>query len=162
MEVLGRSGPVVVCLEPGHDLAPLVGCGTALARFLDVTLYLAAVFILPDQRPLDLSDSEEETAEALLEAAAGLVTDGSLAPTEAVWVARNWTEAVQQIVEEVSASALVIGWRASGPLHRFDVGRTLLRAVSCPVIMVGQAQSGKQKPSWPARWLVEAQLQLSE
>ena len=162
METLSRSGPVVVCLEPGHDLAPLVQCGTAMALLLNVSLYLALVLVLPPQRPLDLTDGEEETAEALLEAAAGIATESGIVPTEEVWIARDWKEAVQEKTAELSASALVIGWRTSGPLRLFDVGRALLKAVTCPVIMVGQAQGNKQGPGWPPRWLVEAELQLSE
>ena len=158
MKALGGSGPIVVCLEPGQDSGPLVDCGIALARLLNVSLHLAVLLVLPEQRSLDLSHREEQEAETVLDAAAGLARERDLAPTEEIWVARHWKEAVHGIAEELSASAVVIAWRASGPLNLFDVGRTLLRAIPCPVIMVGQAPVQGDSPRWPPHWLAEAQL----
>src|SRR3970040_1414550 len=109
METSGQPGPVIVCLEHEQHLAPLVRCGTAMALLLNASLYLAVVLVLPSQRPLDLTDEEEQAAETLLNAAGALAAESGLEPSENIWVGRSWQKAIEQMVEEVSASALVTG-----------------------------------------------------
>lgn len=162
LEPSQRSGPIVVCLEPGLDWELLVQHSIAYARLLKKGLFLIAVLELPPQRSLTLSDWEEHSAGVLLDHAAELARRNGLATEEEIWLTRRWNEALEQIVAELSATAVVIGWRSPGRFRLFNPGRRLPRHVKCPVIMVSQPKGHKDETAWPPRWLVEAELQLQD
>lgn len=154
--------PVVVCLDGRQAVGLLVECGVALARLWDAPLHLAVVLVVPPQRPLGLvSQDEERTVNALLDLAAEHATASGLVPVQGIWIARSWEEAFQEMAETTTAAAIVMGWRRSGPLDLFDAGRTLLKTVPCPIIMVGDRAGSQRQRDWPPRWLAEAHLQMS-
>ena len=160
MGPVGSSGPVIVCLDDEHDVASLVRCGSALARLSEAQLCLAFLLVLPAQRPLGvLSEEEERRANILLDVAAEHAAACGVVVTEEIWAVRNRTEAIQQMAEDMKASAVIVGWHGSGPFGLFDAGRTLLKAIPCPVIMVGWRTGRRPQASWPPSWLSELLLE---
>ncbi len=125
---------------------------------LAVSLSLAVVVVLPDERPLVLEAAEDQAAEKLLNAGADLAEGVGITATEEIWVARDREEAIHQMAWDLSASAVVLGWASELP-HFFDFGGAIHGGVPCPVVMVGQPADAGASPDWPPRWLAEIQFQ---
>jgi hypothetical protein len=154
-----------------RDTELVVGCGLGLALLLQVPLVIGAVVIVPPERELlPVRPEEIEDASAALDLALGVIAAGKV-PTagkkklmycDELWIGYEWERVVAGVVDELAASALVLGEPEPGAMPR-PAGRGLLwDEVACPVIHVGRGHRPSPTPDWPPPWLARAQLRLAE